>query len=407
MQTHDFSRFSSSSLIGLFLIFGCASLHASDSDFNAISSVPKVESPSAAAPLSGSPVPEQSAAVQQTSFREIWGYLEPGDEKLVDPSWPVSDIGYFSAGISFKGKLIGVPDRKKLSKYAGRVHLVIAELSNQALLHFCFDPQFHLRDDLVAAIVSAAGPYDGVQIDFETVSASDGDAFCEFLSILKKKLGAKTFSVALPARTRNVGDAFDYAKISAIADRIVVMAYDEHWSGSAPGSIASLEWCRKVSAYARSIIPPSKLVMGLPFYGRAWATANPSKAYRFSGISRLINEKNVSTVNRVDAVPSFSYQETVTVNVFFEDASSILCRARLYHDSSVESIAFWKIGQEDSSIWPRLSLAAAGSSAAPAQTAPAPSALTSSASPAPQAPLMPLPVSPASASVPESTPSAQ
>lgn len=375
MQTHEFFRFCSSSLVGLFLIFGCAPLHASDSDFNAISSVPKVESPAA---------PDQVAAVQQTAFREIWGYLEPGDEKLVDPAYPVSDIGYFSAGISYKGKLIGVPDRKKLSKYAGRVHLVVAELSNQALLHFCFDPQFHLRDDLVAAIASAAEPYDGVQIDFETVSASDSDAFCEFLSILKKKLGSKTFSVALPARTRNVSDAFDYAKISAIADRIVVMAYDEHWSGSAPGSIASLEWCRKVSAYARSIVPQSKLVMGLPFYGRAWATANPSKAYRFSGISRLLNEKNVSAVNRVDAVPSFSYQETITVNVFFEDASSLMCRAQLYHDSSVESIAFWKIGQEDSSIWGRLSLVTASSSAAApvasVQSAPASSAPASTSS---------------------------
>ena len=150
-------------------------------------------------------------------------------------------------------------------------------------MHFCLDPQFRLRDDLITAIAAAAEPYDGVQIDFETVSASDSDSFYEFLSILKKKLGSKTFSVALPARTRNVGDAFDYAKISSIADRIIVMAYDEHWSGSAPGSIASLEWCRKVSAYSRSIIPPSKLVMGLPFYGRAWATANPAKAYRFFG----------------------------------------------------------------------------------------------------------------------------
>jgi spore germination protein YaaH len=350
-----------------FLIVSFAVLYAGDSDISAITSVPKVESVATAertAALQSASL--QPASVQQTQFREIWGYLENGEEKLVDPAWPVSDIGYFCAGISYKGKLVGVPDRKKLSKFAGRVHLVVADGSNQALMHFCLDPQYRIRDELIAAIATAADSYDGVQIDFETVSASDGESFLEFLSLLKNKLGSKTFSVAIPARTRNVGDAFDYAKISAIADRIVVMAYDEHWSGSAPGSIASLEWCRKVSAYARSIIPPSKLIMGLPFYGRAWATANPSKAYRFSGISRLIGEKNVSIINRVDEVPSFTYQETVTVNVFFEDASSLLCRARLYRESSVEAIAFWKIGQEDVGIWSGLSL-----SPAPAATGPA------------------------------------
>ena len=108
------------------------------------------------------------------------------------------------------------------------------------------------------------------------------------------------------------------------------MAYDEHWSGSGPGSIASLAWCQKVAAYAVSVIGSDKLVMGLPFYGRAWAETSLSKAYRFSGISRLLTEKNVSDMARVDSVPSFSYSETVNVTVFYEDEQSIRDRAAMY-----------------------------------------------------------------------------
>lgn len=312
-------------------------------------------------PRAGNAIPPEFAAEtlveSPATFREIWGYLQSGEEKLLNPSYPVSDIGHFGATVNYRGKLYGVPDRKRLQSFKGRVHLVVAEVTNQALTHFCLDPAFHIRNELISSIITASKGYDGVQIDFELVPASDSEHFYSFLSALKAKLGSRTLSVAIPARTRNVGDAFDYRRVAKIADRVIVMAYDEHWSGSAPGSIASLPWCRKVAEYALSTIGPEKLVMGLPFYGRAWAEQNHSKAYRYSGISRLLSEKNVSSINRDDSVPSFSYQELVTVNVFYEDSHSIVSRAQLYRDVSVGAIAFWKIGQEDGDVWNRLALA--------------------------------------------------
>jgi spore germination protein YaaH len=77
------------------------------------------------------------------------------------------------------------------------------------------------------------------------------------------------------------------------------MAYDEHWSGSTPGSVASLTWCEKVADYALKTIENKKLVMGIPFYGRAWGEINPSRAYRFSSLSKLMNEKGIQDTSRV------------------------------------------------------------------------------------------------------------
>jgi hypothetical protein len=295
---------------------------------------------------SGQPVP----------FREIWGYLMRGEEASLNPSWPISDIGYFGAGLNNYGKLSGVPDRARLAEYGGRVHLVVAEVSNQALTHFCLDPSLPMRDALVQSIVDAAISFDGVQIDFELVPAVDRDNFISFLTLVGKKIAPRTLSVALPARVRPVDDAYDYDAIGKIADRIIIMAYDEHWSGSAPGAVASLDWCAKVAAYAGTKISRSRLVMGLPFYGRAWGEINPSKAYRFSAISRLIDEKNVGSIERKEGIPTFEYEETIKVRVFFDDARSTLARARLYCDSSVRNISFWRLGQEDSAIWEYLSI---------------------------------------------------
>ncbi len=301
-------------------------------------------------------MPEPSAELKRAQFTEIWAYLMAGEEAGLSRSMPITDVGYFGAGLNSFGKLSYVPKRSTLKGYHGRVHLVVAEVTNQALTHFCLDPDLPMRAGLVDSIAEAVKPFDGLQIDFELVPASDRENFIAFLSDLKERIGKKPLSVALPARTKTVDDAYDYAAISRIADRIIVMAYDEHWSGSAPGSIASIEWCKKVSAYALPQIGKDKLVMGIPFYGRAWGDATLSKAYRFSGLSRIIEERGVTEISREDGIPSFEYVQPVKVRVFFEDSVSILARAKMYQDSSVQNVSFWRLGQEDPSVWEALAI---------------------------------------------------
>ena len=309
-------------------------------------------------------------------FSEVWAYLLAGEERYLDASYPITDLGYFGAGISTYGKLVGVPDRAKVKAFKGRVHLVVAEVGNAALTHFCLDPAYPIRDALVADIVAGAAAFDGVQLDFEAVGSRDFDNYYEFVRVLDKALGSKTLSVTLPARMSERGDEFGYARIGLVADRVIVMAYDEHWSSSVPGPVASIEWCRKVAAYALSKVDPSKLVMGAPFYGRAWADKNPSRAYRFSGISSLLEEKGIGQVQRQDDIPYVEYMETVSVKVYFDDSASILSRLGMYRAASVGKVAFWRLGQEDPAVWGGICVtaAAAMSASIPPDASPAQSA---------------------------------
>jgi spore germination protein len=298
---------------------------------------------------------DQSRAPAARSFAEIWAYVLDGEEKYLDPAYPITDLCYFGAGLSSQGKLAGVPDRSRLGRFAGRVHLVVSEIGNYALTHFCLDPGFPLRAELVSDIARAAEGFDGVQLDFEAVPSKDYDAFFSFVSELKERIGGKVLSVALPARIGEKSDYFGYERIARAADRVVVMAYDEHWSSSAPGPVASLEWCSRVSDYARSKVPIEKLVMGNPFYGRAWADKSLSRAYKYSGLSELISEKGIEKVERQGMVPYFEYSETVTVRAYFDDAASILARLGMYGADSIANVAFWRLGQEDSAIWKLIS----------------------------------------------------
>ena len=91
---------------------------------------------------------------KKAEFNEIWGYIYEGDMKSFNHDIPISDLGVFGAGISTYGKLYGLPSRKAFNSFTGRVHLVVAEVSNAALTHFCLDPELPMRAQLIKDILN-------------------------------------------------------------------------------------------------------------------------------------------------------------------------------------------------------------------------------------------------------------
>jgi spore germination protein YaaH len=302
--------------------------------------------------VGAAPEPElETVLPPSVPFAETWAYLMVGEESFLDPSYPITDLCYFSAEVNAYGELERVPDAAALAAFGGRKHLVVAEIGSYSLTHFCLDPAFPVRDALVASMVRAAEPFDGLQVDFESIPVRDRDNFVEFLRLLKAGIGGKALSVALPARFDEVGDVLGYARIAAIVDRIIIMAYDEHWSTSVPGAVASMAWCKRVVDYANTRIPADTLVMGLPFYGRAWTDKRLARAYKHSALRELIAEKRVDRITREDGIPWFKYDEMVSVTVYYDDVVSLASRLSMYSDAGVRNVAFWRLGQEDPAIW--------------------------------------------------------
>ncbi len=300
------------------------------------------------------------------SFREIWAYLMQGEEKDFTGGEPVTDVCWFSAGLSRNGRLVGQGHRPVIAMANGkqpRVHLVVAELSNDALMHFALDPAFGVRPLLVEDICKAAEEFDGIQIDFEAVARDDAEIFRAFIAELKARLPAgKLLSVAVPARMKLTEDAYEYSRLAAVADRLIVMAYDEHWSTSAPGPVASLSWCARVADYARGVVPADRLVVGLPLYGRAWQDKRLSRALRYKNVQDLLAEKNSTASYAPETGASFEYTESVIVKVFFDDERSLGDKLRLYRDRGIGAVSFWRIGLGPVALWDGLKLDAGGGS---------------------------------------------
>ncbi len=292
---------------------------------------------------------------ERISFREIWGYVLEGEEASYTGAEPLTDIGYFCATIGPKGdlKLSRLAKELKNGFRSPRVHLVVAVISNPGLLHFCLGPGFGVRERLVAQIEAASGRFDGVQIDFESVLAEDAGSYLDFLKMLKERLGEKRLSVAVPPRRSYAGDAYDYAAVAGIADRVIVMAYDQHWRTSAPGPVASLEWCNEVSSYALEKIPPERLVMGLPLYGRSWQDREHSRALRYPQVREMLEKKRRARRTN-DGAPGFSFEDRVSVRVYYDDVDSLHEKLSLYRVKGIGAVSFWRMGQESRELWDTL-----------------------------------------------------
>ena len=300
---------------------------------------------------------ETQAENQKIAFKEIWGYVSYGEEGSFSYDYPVTDIGYFAGYISSFSELVPVPKRsERFPDFKGRIHLV-TNLESKPQTHLLLDPKLPLRNRIIKELVKQAEDYDGLQIDWELVMKDDDENYWNFLKLLKKKLKGKMLTVAVPARMKTLEkDPYDYEVLSKIADRIIVMAYDEHWSTSIPGPVASYAWCKRISDYAKTMIPEEKLVMGCHFYSRAWNNEDIGrKAYRMYKIEDLVKENKVKDFKKsADGDQSFSFEKMTKVTVYYDTVESAAKRCRMYADKGVKALSFWRIGQEDPKFWENL-----------------------------------------------------
>lgn len=302
-----------------------------------------------------SPAPEEEAL----SFKEIWGYVMIGEESCFSNDYPVTDVGYFVSAVSNFSDFRPVPKRsEKFPDFKGRIHIV-SSVDSKAQTHLLLDPKLPLRNKIIKQLVKEAKDYDGVQIDWELVMKEDAHNFWNFLKQLKKRLHGKMLTVAIPARTRTLEkDAYNYAELSKIVDRIIVMAYDEHWSTSSPGPIASLAWCKRIADYAKTVIPEDKLVMGCPFYARAWNNESVGqKAYRMYRVDNVIKDVQAKAFKiSANGDLSFSFDTTTRVTMFYDTVESSVKRCRSYRENDITRLAFWRVGQENTEFWERLKI---------------------------------------------------
>lgn len=249
------------------------------------------------------------------------------------------------------------------------------------------------RKEVVDAIVAtvASQNYDGIDLDFEGFAFIDPNTtwkatapnwvlFIKELSAAlhaqKKILSVTTPYLFDPAEKQKGYFVYAWADIAPFIDRLRIMTYD--YSTSRPGPIGPIAWTEKTVKYAVSIMPASKVYLGLPGYGKDWVTKvegvcpsnlakiiSPSaKAGTFlmrDAASIAATYGAVPTYNEKFAEVTFSYKReysgqtssglsttcTASRTAWHQNAQSFSVRAQLVAKYQLGGAAQWVIGQEE------------------------------------------------------------
>ncbi|HHW19448.1 MAG TPA: LysM peptidoglycan-binding domain-containing protein [Firmicutes bacterium] len=201
--------------------------------------------------------------------------------------------------------------------------------------------------------------YTGINIDFENIPGDLRQEFTAFIRNVSSLLGSRaTLSVAVPAKTRDNPDSswsggFDYSALSNWVDFVVIMAYDEHYSGSRPGPVASLEWVTEVSDFAKTQVPPSKIVLGIAGYGYEWPKDGGSgRSYPAHVMERDALSQGIAVVRDQGKVPHYELTRDGCVYVrYYEDGTSIREKVGLALKNGFYGVSLWRAGYETSDTW--------------------------------------------------------
>lgn len=233
------------------------------------------------------------------------------------------------------------------------------------------------RDNLTNNIISAAIQYnlDGINIDFESLSVSEvGDSFIQFIRELSLKCANNGIVLSVDNYVPSDYTAFyNRAEQAVFADYVIIMAYDEHYSGSEEaGSVASIGFVTDGVANTLKEVPASQIILGMPFYARVWsetpvegesAEGTEEDAYTnytlssyaasMTDIQKLLNTNGVEPVWSEETGQNYAeYQNSgVTYKIWIEDAASLEKKLMVMDTNGLAGGAFWKLGLEDSAIW--------------------------------------------------------
>jgi spore germination protein YaaH len=240
------------------------------------------------------------------------------------------------------------------------------------------DPQ--LRAANVAALVNLAvvKGYDGVDLDYENLLASDRAAFTSFVQQLAGALHAqgKLLSVNVYAKTSESGTwdgprAQDWWAIGQAADQVRIMTYEYSWSTSPPGPIAPVGWVNDVIGYATSQIPPAKILQGMPFYGYDWVGQRGTDLVWTQAMDLASRFAVPLMWDSASASPWFEYVSgSARHTVWFEDGSSVGAKLDVARLHDVGGISVWRLGGEDPANWSAVRAEFGGTTPPPDTTPP-------------------------------------
>lgn len=304
---------------------------------------------------------------KQTGFRRITGPLGAQIIRDAHQRGQRVELVFTSFGYDHNGGLFGrtglfgsagADDRAEV-RAAGRGHETAGTAGGA--------PRWNRTATELLALARRIG-VDGINVDVELIGGDTFEGYTSFLGALRAGLDAMhadaQLSVATMAST--AGADLALAAIAARVDRVFLMGYDYHWSGSNPGASApidrldgtsTLRW--SIATYLANGVPANQIILGLPLFGMSWPVASADRyAVRTGKGTNWIPALHAAMLTKAGFLPyhdlleetEFAATRDTTGGgwhaIFYDSSRTLRPKLLLAREARFAGAGFWAIGYE-------------------------------------------------------------
>ena len=304
------------------------------------------------------------AARQRTSRPEVWAFTGPWDPAsaaslranaaLLD----VAITGWIGLDSSTAQPLLPspFPDTIRLSKEMPRRMAIVTswhgdKFHPNTIRRLARDEAKLARIAGAIAAHAAAQRYAGLVLDFEALERDDVRSLLRVVKAITDSAHARKISAVAVAIPATDTAAYPGRAIAGVADFVMPMLYDQHWSTSKPGPISEPSWVRSSLATRIKEVGAERIVAALPVYGYRWRTgAAAADPVSFTDARRAADQAGV-TLARDTRTSTLRAVHAGEWEIWVTDAELFGTLVRQTTDAGVRRIAMWRIGQEDPASW--------------------------------------------------------
>ena len=234
------------------------------------------------------------------------------------------------------------------------------------------------RENLVNQLIAEAlqTGIDGINVDFEKISAECGEHYIQFIRELSVKCRQNGLVLSVDNYVPKTYNAhYHIEEQGKVADYVIIRGYDEHYSGSyESGSVASLNFVKEGIEATLNAVPKEKVINAVPFFTRLWkevpkteeelaeeagteaaeySVKVTSEALGMEAAEQAIADAGAQTT--VDEATKQNYAQWeadgATYKIWLEDETALEEKLKLMKEYKLAGTAAWRLGFEKSSVW--------------------------------------------------------
>jgi spore germination protein len=269
------------------------------------------------------------------------------DLNVVSPLW-------YSIGPT--GAIANDRSQARLIALARREHVAVMPLVTNLGSNMLTSPGPRAAAVRSLVRIASHSGYRGVVLDFELLPPSARPGLTALVNELSLRLHAsgRRLGIAVFPKLGVVGTlpvAYDYPRLGKDADEVVLMAYDAHYDGGAPGPVAPFPWVQSNLLYALRFIPRGHVYLGLGFYGYDWSSASGGSATTVSMPEAYAIARRQGVPVAWDAPSGEGHYRYGSHIVWFETPHSLAEKASMARRYGIGGIAVWRLGFENGATW--------------------------------------------------------